>query len=136
MSCVSLPESFPVPPTLDCWKCPVMRREMAAIELAFRRKTAVTSTLLRSIKKYSEELKARDRDYVYKVMDFCGTHEWTIVHFGLRSLLGKAGVDNVELVAGPGCPVCVTPSYYIEQSIKLALEGVVVYTYGDVFKVP
>jgi hydrogenase expression/formation protein HypD len=59
-----------------------MKREMAAIELAFRRKTAVTSMLLRSIKKYSEELKARDGNYVYKIMDFCGTHEWTIVHFG------------------------------------------------------
>ncbi|AFA38955.1 MAG: hydrogenase formation protein HypD [Nitrososphaerota archaeon] len=136
MSCVSLPTDFPVAPMLDCWKCPVMKREIAAIEQAFRRKTAVTSTLIRSIKKYSEELKARDPGYVYKIMDFCGTHEWTIVHFGLRSLLKKAGVDNVELVAGPGCPVCVTPSYYIEQAIKLALEGVVIYTYGDVYKLP
>jgi len=69
-------------------------------------------------------------------MDFCGTHEWTVVHFGLRNLLEMAGVKNVELVAGPGCPVCVTPSYYLEEAMKLAFEGVVIYTYGDVFRLP
>jgi Hydrogenase maturation factor len=109
---------------------------MTALELAFRRKTKITVTLVNYIRKYAEELAGRDPYRVYKIMDFCGTHEWTIVHFGLRSLLEVAGVKNVELVAGPGCPVCVTPSYYLEEAIKLAFEGVVVYTYGDVFKLP
>jgi hydrogenase expression/formation protein HypD len=67
-----------------------------------------------------------------KFMNFCGTHEWTTVHFGIRSLLPP----NVELVAGPGCPVCVTPSYFVEQAIRLALEGVTVYTYGDSYRLP
>lgn len=65
-----------------------------------------------------------------KVMDFCGTHEWTITYYGIRSIVPR----GLELVAGPGCPVCVTPSYYIEELIKLAFSGVVVYAYGDVYK--
>jgi hydrogenase expression/formation protein HypD len=65
-----------------------------------------------------------------KVMDFCGTHEWTITHYGLRSLVPR----GLELVAGPGCPVCVTPSHFVEALISLSLDGVVVYVYGDVYK--
>lgn len=65
-----------------------------------------------------------------KIMNFCGTHEYTITHYGIRTLLP----GGLELVAGPGCPVCVTPSHYIEESIKLALDGIATYVYGDVFK--
>jgi len=67
-----------------------------------------------------------------RVMDFCGTHEWTITSYGLRSLMP----ENVELVAGPGCPVCVTPGHYVEGLVRLSLEGVNVFTYGDSFKLP
>lgn len=67
-----------------------------------------------------------------KVMNFCGTHEWTTVRYGIRSLLPP----GVELVAGPGCPVCVTPGEVIGQAVKLALEGVRVYTFGDSFRAP
>lgn len=74
--------------------------------------------------------RERIREARLKVMDFCGTHEWTITHYGIRSLLP----EGLELVAGPGCPVCVTPSHYVEELIKLALDGVIVYTYGDVYR--
>jgi len=67
-----------------------------------------------------------------KIMNFCGTHEWTITYYGLRSLLPK----DLELIAGPGCPVCVTPSTYVEELIKISLDGVRVYTFGDAFKLP
>ncbi len=67
-----------------------------------------------------------------KIMDFCGTHEYTITHYGLRSLMPP----EVELVAGPGCPVCITPAYYVDVAIRLSLEGVRVYTYGDAYKLP
>ncbi|NPA04664.1 MAG: hydrogenase formation protein HypD [Crenarchaeota archaeon] len=67
-----------------------------------------------------------------KIMGFCGTHEWTITHYGLRSLMPR----GVELVAGPGCPVCITPGYYVEVAVKLAMEGVTVYTYGDAYRLP
>lgn len=65
-----------------------------------------------------------------KIMNFCGTHEWTTVHYGLRSFLPPF----IELVAGPGCPVCVTPGHYVQEAVKLAMDGVIVYTYGDSFK--
>lgn len=120
-------------PQVDCWSCGLVKRGMEAIELAFRRNIKLTSLLLSYIKKYSEELKSRG---TIKIMDFCGTHEWTVVHFGIRGLLERKGVKNVELVAGPGCPVCVTPSHYVEELIRLALEGVVVYTYGDGYRLP
>ncbi len=65
-----------------------------------------------------------------KIMDFCGTHEWTITHFGLRSLMPP----QVELVAGPGCPVCITPGYYVDAAASLARDGVRVLTYGDAYR--
>jgi hydrogenase expression/formation protein HypD len=67
-----------------------------------------------------------------KIMNFCGTHEWTTTHYGLRALLP----DGIDMVAGPGCPVCITPSFYVESAVKLALEGVRVYTYGDAYRLP
>lgn len=67
-----------------------------------------------------------------KFCHVCGTHEWTITHYGLRSLLP----ENVEVIAGPGCPVCVTPAAEIDQAIELALNGVVVTVFGDVLRVP
>lgn len=62
-----------------------------------------------------------------RIMHVCGTHEWTITHWGIRWLLP----ESVEVRAGPGCPVCVTPSSDIDAAVKLALEGVKVVTYGD-----
>ena len=62
-----------------------------------------------------------------KIMHVCGTHEWTITHWGIRTLLP----ENVEVRAGPGCPVCITPASDIDAAIKLALDGIHVLTYGD-----
>jgi len=61
------------------------------------------------------------------IMHVCGSHEWTITHHGVRSLLP----DTVEVRAGPGCPVCVTPAADIDAAVNLALEGKTVLTYGD-----
>lgn len=69
---------------------------------------------------------------IVKICHVCGTHEWTITHFGIRSLLPK----NVEVIAGPGCPVCVTPASEIDEAVQLALKGVVVTCFGDVLRVP
>lgn len=71
-------------------------------------------------------------EYSVKFCHVCGTHEWTITHFGLRSLLPK----NVEVVAGPGCPVCVLPASDIDAAVELALKGVTILTFGDVMRVP
>jgi len=67
-----------------------------------------------------------------KICHVCGTHEWTITHFGLRSLLPA----NLEVIAGPGCPVCIVPASEIDHTIELAKEGKVITCFGDVLRVP
>ena len=67
-----------------------------------------------------------------KIMHVCGTHEASIMRFGVRSLLPK----SVKVVMGPGCPVCITPQGEIDAAIKLAQQGVTVATYGDLLRVP
>ena len=67
-----------------------------------------------------------------KICHVCGTHEWTITHYGLRSLLP----ENVEVIAGPGCPVCIVPAAEIDEAVQLAKKGVVVTCFGDVLRVP
>ncbi len=65
-------------------------------------------------------------------MEVCGTHTHAIGRGGLRSLLP----ENVELVSGPGCPVCVTAQRDIERMILLADLPVTVCTFGDMIRVP
>jgi hydrogenase expression/formation protein HypD len=68
-----------------------------------------------------------------KIMEVCGTHTMSIFRYGIRGLL-PAGI---ELISGPGCPVCVTPGYYINSAIKLCQrEDVIIATFGDMMKVP
>jgi hydrogenase expression/formation protein HypD len=67
-----------------------------------------------------------------KFCHVCGTHEWTITHFGLRSLLPK----NVEVIAGPGCPVCIVPAAEVDEAVQLAQKGVVITCFGDLLRVP
>jgi hydrogenase expression/formation protein HypD len=67
-----------------------------------------------------------------KICHVCGTHEWTITHFGLRSLLPS----NVEVIAGPGCPVCIVPAAEIDEAVGLAKKGKVVTCFGDLLRVP
>ncbi|MEM1608577.1 MAG: hydrogenase formation protein HypD, partial [Ignisphaera sp.] len=101
------------------------------IEKAFRENRELVKAILKKIGEYSKSLESLyGKDFKFKIMNFCGTHEWTVTHFGIRSLVPK----NIELVAGPGCPVCVTPSHFIEEAIKLALDGITVYTYGDTYR--
>ena len=68
-----------------------------------------------------------------KIMEVCGGHTHTIFRHGIEGLLPA----EIELVHGPGCPVCVLPIGRIDQAIALALErGVILCTYGDVMRVP
>ena len=68
-----------------------------------------------------------------RIMEVCGTHTHEIFRLGLRSLLP----DNVTLISGPGCPVCVTGTGYIDEAVYLALErNVTVCTFGDLVRVP
>lgn len=67
-----------------------------------------------------------------KFCHVCGTHEWTITHSGLRALLP----ENVSLIAGPGCPVCIVPASEIDEAVWLALNGVTLVTFGDMYRAP
>lgn len=67
------------------------------------------------------------------IMEVCGSHTGAIAKNGIPGLLS----DNIRLISGPGCPVCVTPSSYIDRLIELALnEGKVIVTFGDLLRVP
>ena len=92
------------------------------------RDPSLAKSIVDKIKEYATQIKDTVR-----IMNFCGTHEHTITYYGIRSLMPP----NIELVAGPGCPVCVTPARIIDAAIKLALEeNLTIYTYGDMYKVP
>lgn len=67
------------------------------------------------------------------IMEVCGTHTMAISKFGIRSILN----ENINLISGPGCPVCVTPDTYIDYIYDLALnKDIIVATYGDMIRVP
>ena len=84
-------------------------------------------------KKIAQKIqKLAPKSETVKFCHVCGTHEWTITHYGLRSLLPK----NVEVIAGPGCPVCIVPAAEIDEAVQLAQKGVVITCFGDVLRVP
>ncbi|MFN7918241.1 MAG: hydrogenase formation protein HypD [Vicinamibacterales bacterium] len=66
------------------------------------------------------------------VMHVCGSHEQAIARFGLRATLPRA----LNVIMGPGCPVCITDMPEIDEGVALALQGVRVATYGDMIRVP
>ena len=67
------------------------------------------------------------------LMEVCGTHTMAIGRSGMRNLLP----ENIHLLSGPGCPVCVTPQETIEYAIALAQEkDVLITTFGDMVRVP
>src|SRR4051812_41335125 len=69
----------------------------------------------------------------YKVMEVCGGHTHSIYKYGVDDLLPA----NVELVHGPGCPVCVIPMGRVDDGIALAHEPGVIFTcFGDMMRVP
>ena len=72
---------------------------------------------------------------VVRIMEVCGTHTMAIARSGMRSLLP----ENLKLISGPGCPVCVTDQSYIDQAIMLSRNDrykVIIATYGDMIRVP
>ena len=68
-----------------------------------------------------------------RIMEVCGTHTVAIFRAGLRQVLPA----EIELVSGPGCPVCVTADDYIDAAIAYAeMDDVIITTFGDMLKVP
>jgi hydrogenase expression/formation protein HypD len=86
----------------------------------------LAAMLARSI---AEESAGRD----WKVMEVCGGHTHTIYKYGIEDVLPP----NVELVHGPGCPVCVIPMGRVDDGIAVArTEGVILTCFGDMMRVP
>ncbi len=68
-----------------------------------------------------------------RIMNVCGGHERSITMAGIRNALPK----TVELIAGPGCPVCICPEEDVYQAIQLALHAdVILVAFGDMLRVP
>ncbi len=68
-----------------------------------------------------------------QLMEVCGTYTVSIFRYGIRGLLPK----NINLISGPGCPVCVTPNSDIDLAIALSRQkDVILVTFGDMMKVP
>jgi hydrogenase expression/formation protein HypD len=66
------------------------------------------------------------------VMHVCGSHEQAIAKFGLRASFPK----GLNVIMGPGCPVCVTDIPEVDEAVVLAEQGVRIATYGDMLRVP
>ncbi len=68
-----------------------------------------------------------------RLMEFCGGHTVTIMKHGIRQLLP----ETIEMLSGPGCPVCVTANVDLDKAIALALRpDVIITTFGDMLRVP
>ncbi len=84
------------------------------------------------VRLFAEEIKKISTKHV-KLMEVCGGHTMSIQKFGIPDLLPS----TVELISGPGCPVCVTSRGYIDQAIAYCrLADVIIATYGDLIRVP
>ena len=80
-----------------------------------------------------EALQALPLNRPVRIMNVCGGHERSISVAGLRAVLP----DNVELVPGPGCPVCICPEEDVYEAIQLALhEDITLVAFGDMLRVP
>jgi hydrogenase expression/formation protein HypD len=84
------------------------------------------------VKLLVNELQQRAK-HPWVIMEICGGQTHSFMHYGIDQLLP----DNIELVHGPGCPVCVTPLEMIDKSIELASDPDFILTsYGDMLRVP
>ena len=92
------------------------------------RDPAAAKKLLRAIGANAAKLEAP-----IALMEVCGGHTHTIYRYGLENLLP----ENIELVHGPGCPVCVIPMGRVDDALWLAAQDdVILATFGDMMRVP
>lgn len=79
-----------------------------------------------------EEIKVNAKKKI-NIMEVCGTHTRSIYKYGIDKILP----ENIKLISGPGCPVCVTGEEFIENAIELSRrENIIIVTFGDMIKVP
>ena len=86
----------------------------------------------RLISSLSDLIRRRNKREI-RIMEVCGGHTHAIHRFGLPGLLPP----TIKLISGPGCPVCVTPAFYIDDIITACIEkGATIVTFGDLIRVP
>ncbi len=86
-----------------------------------------------SAKQWLEQIRALPLTDKVRIMNVCGGHERSITMAGLRGALP----ENIELIPGPGCPVCICPEEDIYEAIQIALhEDVILVAFGDMLRVP
>jgi hydrogenase expression/formation protein HypD len=84
------------------------------------------------VKKTVKEIHRRTSQH-WKIMEICGGQTHAIMRHGLEQLLPS----NIELIHGPGCPVCVTPLELIDRAVAIASQNNVIFTsFGDMLRVP
>lgn len=83
---------------------------------------------INNVIKYLKEYDGED----ITLMEVCGTHTASIAENAIPSIIS----DKIHLISGPGCPVCVTVSDYVDKLCELALNGNVIVTFGDMIRVP
>ncbi len=80
-----------------------------------------------------EKLRELELPEKLRIMNVCGGHERSITEAGMRGVLP----ENIELIPGPGCPVCICPEEAIYAAIQYAVRGeAIVVSYGDMLRVP
>ena len=87
-------------------------------------------TLIKNLSDSIREIMPKEQ---INIMEVCGTHTQSFFRFGLHKLLPI----NLRLIAGPGCPVCVSSQEYIDRAIQYAKDkDVIILTFGDMLRVP
>ena len=84
-------------------------------------------------KAIASSIKEAARERTIKIMEVCGGHTITIYRFGIKDLLP----ENIHLISGPGCPVCVTATSFVDHAIALSeLQNTIIASFGDLIRVP
>jgi len=79
------------------------------------------------------DIRKHSKGKHWRLMEFCGSHTVAIFKFGIRELIE----DDIEMLSGPGCPVCVTSVRDLDKAIALSkMPNVIVTTFGDLLNVP
>lgn len=87
----------------------------------------ISAQHLKKIRDIAKEIRRK-----VTLMEVCGGHTNTIMRYGIRGLLP----ENIRLISGPGCPICVSDQRDIDSVVELALSGIPIATYGDMLRVP
>jgi len=96
------------------------------------RDPAMAKSLMKKIAGLAKTL-AKGRQYPLQLMEFCGGHTHTIFRYGIEQMLP----ESIEMVHGPGCPVCVLPMGRVDDCVALAERPDVIFTtFGDAMRIP